>query len=1772
MNQENKLDKNNVENFMTLTSLQQGLLFYYINYDKSKIYHEQLCMNILGDLRLDLFKKAWDFVVQNNEMLRTVFRWREIEKPVQVVLKRHKVSINSMDITNEIDKTRAIENIKLGDLNRRIDITKETLRVYLCKVSDYKYKMIISNYHIIYDGWSNGIILKELMEAYSCLYNNNKLKVINKNKFSEFIKYTKKLNKDEHKEYWTKYLKDISGRDDYFAGKKIGDSKEILYKLDLNKSSRVKNFCRENRVSLASLLYCIWGVLIQKFNNSNEVVFGTTVSGRPGNIKGIDNMVGLFINTIPLRIKSENETKLIDLMHHIDRILSKRKKFENTSLTDIKEYCDLKANDELFNSIVIIENYPIDLNINKKNVLKISDFYIKEETNYNISLEIITFIELEFKFNFNSGVINENVVEKMGTYIENIIDNLLMNLNVKISELELVTCEEKNDILTRFNDTHIEYPKGKTLQDLFEEQVKRTPLNIAVIFKDEKITYKDLNIKANKLAMTLRKKGIKANKKVGIMVESSLEMIIGILGIIKAGGAYIPIEPTYPKNRIKYILENSNAKLLVTREIYLNLVDINIERVYIEKPFVYESKDIKFENDTTSEDLAYIIYTSGSTGTPKGVMITNSAVVNTIQDINNKFNVNEKDRILALSSVCFDLSVYDIFGALSKGATIVEISDKYNVIDIIKKLEKYKITVWNSVPAMMGMLLENIKESFVDYNLRLVLLSGDLIHLKLPENIKNSFPNAKVISLGGATEAAIWSIYYPIEEIKNNCRSIPYGRPLGNQKFYVLNKEQQLCPYGVTGELYIGGVGLAKGYINDEEKTNKAFLTNKVLGRLYKTGDCGRLNEEGYIEFLGRNDQQIKVRGYRIELGEIEECLNKHPYVKNSVVLAEKDNSNEKNLVGYVEMDKFHCEILEGKKRYVLPNNMAIVHLNRNETDFMYDEIFVKNKYLKYGIHVKSGDCVFDVGGNIGMFSLYINQICNNVKIFSFEPVPDLYKLMNINTNLYNKDTKVFNCGLSKNNGKTKFTFYPKASIMSGRYVDVEKEKKAFLTTVMKDEKDDYVIKEYYDELVEKRFECKDITCELKTISNIIMENNIKKIDLLKIDVEKSEMDVLEGIKEDDWKKIKQIAMEVTNLNGRLDKIVKLLEEHGYVVNVSRELEEINIYNLYAVTIENSVEQKYVNYKYELKDINVKEHILTKEKLQLFLREELPEYMIPTYFVQLEKLPLTLNGKIDRKVLPKPNFNITFNEYEKPSNQIEKSLLEIWIGILNVKKLGINDGFFELGGNSLKAIKIASKIYSTFNIYISLAKIYKLNSIKEIAKYILKVLDEENSDTKLIEEREYYPVSSAQKRMYILQKMSENNTKYNMSLCMIAEGELNIKRIEKAINDVIKRHEALRTGFKIKNNQLVQFIVNKTIEIECDYKLEDNIDDAILKFIKPFDLSKPPLIRMKSIQLSNEKMALILDMHHIISDDVSTDIFIRDFKKFYLGQDLPKLKLQYKDYSIMESKFYNTLEYKKAKIYWNSKIYSPLPSIAKLRDYRIPKNNKNEGKVCEYEIKNIVEKLRTYTSNVGITMHMIILAVYNIVLYEYTGEKDIIIGTLVNGRNNRGFNDVIGVFVNTIILRNSIDTDISFLEFLEKVKNNTIESFDYSDYPYDELINSLKIKNNNNESNLIETVLTYGRGDIQTEVVLPDIKLKQHKIKGIESKFGIIIDASEKGENLYFISEYKNSIYKEESIIGLFEGIEKILKLVLENDDIKIRDINLCNKLYKENSEEMFDF
>ncbi|MEU4776727.1 amino acid adenylation domain-containing protein [Micromonospora sp. NPDC023633] len=496
------------------------------------------------------------------------------------------------------------------------------------------------------------------------------------------------------------------------------------------------------------------------------------------------------------------------------------------------------------------------------------------------------------------------------------------------------------DVIARANSTRVDFPDGdSTLHALFYSSVDRTPELPAIVHPDGELTYREVGDRSDALSKALVARGVAPGDIVAIVLRKGWEQAVAALATLRVGAVFVPVDPDFPAARITQLLQHSGAGCVITRtdvDDHLSWPE-GIQRVRVDDQ---HPGDAPLPAVVTSPDeLAYIIYTSGSTGAPKGVMITHRGAVNTILDINSRFEVRPGDRVIAVSSFTFDLAIYDIFGTLGAGATIVfpphtAVPDAAVWLDTVSR---HGVTIWNSVPALMDMMTELAQSrsngATALSTLRLVLLSGDWLPLLLPDRIRALAPGVLVVSAGGATEGSIWSVLYPIGEVSPDWRSIPYGKPMANQRFHVLDPDRKPCPIGVEGELHIGGIGVASGYWRDPERTAASFVTDPRTGEvLYRTGDLGRYLPDGNLEFLGRKDFQVKIQGFRVELGEVEFALREHPDVKNAVAVARPDPAGDRRLFAYVTTRSENLDdaglrayLAEKLPKYMVPDVVSIL-------------------------------------------------------------------------------------------------------------------------------------------------------------------------------------------------------------------------------------------------------------------------------------------------------------------------------------------------------------------------------------------------------------------------------------------------------------------------------------------------------------------------------------------------------------------------------------------------------------------------------------------------------------------------------------------------------------------------------------------------------------------------------------------------------------------------------------------------------------------------------
>lgn len=1301
------------------------------------------------------------------------------------------------------------------------------------------------------------------------------------------------------KDYWTSKLPDFPLAPSLLLKEdpaKISTPNFQSLNKILNKEqwTLLRKLAQEKQVTPSALLCTLYAEVLAFWSNQRQLAINLTVFNRYPVHEQVEQIVGDFTSLILLDVDVNPEQSFFTKVEQTQSILLdglEHRHYDGVSfIRDFTRYHQMRPKAVM--PIVFTSMLAGAGAFAWEQLGSLRHIHARTPQVYLDNVVIEKNGELIISWNYVEELFDVDVIEAMFAQFVDLLEQLVKQGD--INPLKVKTSDQI--LIEQYNQTSESIPPT-TLHQLFIDQVQHTPDQVAVVKEQDWLTYLELHQRSNQVAHYLQEQGVQPGDRVGILAQRRVETIVNMLGVLKAGAAYVPIDPDHPPDRQTYILDNSSCKLLLEDTLYeaKNLAS-------------YATEDLP--RIANPEDLAYIIYTSGSTGKPKGVIITHQAVTNTIQDINQKYQVTEDDRIIGISSMCFDLSVYDVFGALSTGAMLVMVRDPRDMKELIRIVERRGITIWNTVPAIMDLALDFVGYHFENSSLRLVLLSGDWIPLPLPDKVKRHFPIADVISLGGATEASIWSIYYPIQQVEEHWKSIPYGMPLANQTYYVLTYDKKMCPVGVIGDLYIGGIGLAQGYLNDEQKTNETFVSHPDLGLIYKTGDCGRMHPEGYIEFLGRQDYQVKIQGYRVELEEITHCLLDYHLVNQAIVIDQTDENGIKFLVAYVVTEQ---------------------------------------------------------------------------------------------------------------------------------------------------------------------------------------------------------------------------------------------------------------------------------------DISTKE-------LRNHLRNHLPDYMIPSYFVYLEQLPLTANGKLDRKALPAPEKQRENEEYIAPKTELEKILTSVWQEVLKVDKVGVNDHFFALGGDSIKAIQLSVRLYvlgyqldtkSVFEFPILADLVKKLdhhpsqmddmtrNSTevevtslnerdKQLQQHTLNQIQEKMPDIKI---ERIYSLAPFQHVIYEHALAEPDTDAYFEQTVWTIEGKLDIDLFIQCFQQLVDRYDSLRTIIvqdedgqpwqavlqEAQMNLEVQSLLGMT-SLEQDEYLEQWMSENRARGFTPNELMN----RLSIFQLEDDKYQIIWSTHHYLCDGWSVSILLDEFCQLYEAKNAGRVT------ELSPARPFQTFidwivaqDHEKARHFWRDYLSGYNQQVG------IPKKDvatQSEGLRFQFVDlildEDLTNQLQNFVTQNHITLNSALLAVWGILLGKYNDTQEVVLPNLVSVRppEVKGIENMFGLFTNVLPIRVTWTETQSFVDLLQNVQQETLKC---NEYAYHSLVEIQKQSELNDQ--LIDHLWVFENYPTDPAIFSPNenrnFAITDYQVVDEPHvKYGVICFP---GDTFTFKFGYNQDFYEAEQIKEIVNYFHMLIKTMVHDPTKLIGDLQL---------------
>jgi len=1501
---QNQIEKQYGSKAKPLSFAQERLWFLDRFEPENPIYNIAVSLRLEGPLDVDIFKKSVNSIIKHQAALRTVFEHNG-DSPEQKVLPHLNLQVIIVNL-NHLSRNSQREEIEKHTQHAAEQIFNlaegPLIDCRLLKIKTNVHVCLLTMHHIISDESSFTIFFKELSSYYQVSVSRKEGKhTINNIQYTDYAVWQREQIKQDSFKQQLKYWKNkLSGDlpvlqlplDFPRPFKQTFHGNFLTSKVSADLTKHLKKLASQEKATLFMALITAYKILLFRYNGQEDILIGTPVNNRDRT--ELQDLVGYFQNTLVLRSRLNKEETFINLLKVIRKTALDA--FENQTVPFEKLVEILQPDRDLsinpiFQAAFIFQNNLMENSW--KNTLNLPGIKVEPVITETTSAKFdLTFAVEELDegltigIEYNTDLFSVDTISRILNQFQILLQSIIDYPSEPIGNLVLLGDEDRKMILEKWNQTAEEIPE-KCLHHLIELQAEATPESTAVVFEDECLTYSELNRQADNLSTYLASLDVKPGELVGVCLDRTPGMIVTLIAILKAGYAYVPLDPDFPSERLGFMIQDAKINLIISHsDLEKKLKEISGQILLIDQ-VDEERSQIKAINKTAVNpaQLAYVLYTSGSTGNPKGVEISHRSVVNFLTSMKTKPGISTRDKLLSVTTLSFDISILELFLPLICGAQLV-LCRKEITIDgqaLTALIKSSNITIMQATPATWWMMLE----SGWHEKLPLKILCGgealtsDLAQKLLP--LSNELWN-----MYGPTETTIWST---ISQVSEADEPISIGHPIANTDCYILDENLQPVPVGAFGELFIGGAGLAKGYLERKELTQEKFVPHPFKSnsgqRIYRTGDLAKYLPDGRIVCLGRIDNQVKIRGFRIELGEIEASLNLHKSIAQSVVIAEESTPGDKRLLAYF---------------------------------------------------TSSGE-----------------------------------------------DT----------------------------------------------------------------------------------------------------LDIL--------------------------------------------------------------------------------------KLQTHLRSKLPDYMIPSVFIELNEFPLTLNNKIDRNALPLPDMGIDNRSGEKklPETEIQKKIARVWMDVLKVHQVYLDDNFFGLGGHSLLATRAIFKINKQLNKAISLHTLFDKPALLEFATE----LDEaESSSTSLPSIKpidrlnKKIPLSFSQRRLWFLSQFENHGAAYNVTASYRFKGLVDVQLLEKALNIIIQKHESFRISFVLEEDEPhliiseskayslqqidLESIAGDQKETELQAKLKEQSEIAIL-------ISDTPLWRALVFRLSSSELVLQIVMHHSISDGTSLQILYRELCDVYrqLSSGLvseANLVIQYADYADWQNNQVKTEILKSQEIYWRQTMDGAIMELDLPTDFPRPPEQTFKGAVKTIFFPHkTVERLKKFGQEENSSLFMVLTGMFNVLLHRYTGQEDIVVGTPIAGRNHPQTQSLIGYFVNSLVLRTDISGKPTFRELLKRIRDSALGAYENQDIPFEQVVEIVQPKRDFSRSPVFQVMISLESVE-STITTINNVSVEIQESHNETSKFDLSFYCYELSDKLQIGAEYNSALFNGETIERLLQHFSTLVDSVLETPDMAI--------------------
>ncbi len=1902
-----------------VTFAQQRMWFLNRLQPDSSFYNSPWALRLQGPLNVAALERSLGEILRRHEALRTHFSTRGNET-FQIVSPWKTFELPVRDLSGQPDREERARQIALEQSRRVMDLERGPLfRAELLRLAEDEHVLLVLIHHIVFDGWSRRVLSVELWALYDAFSNNRPSPLPDLAlQYGDFAVWQQKLLAGEKVQkqidYWKKELDGAPATlelpTDYTRPAVAtfrGNRKTVFLPLPL--LERLRDLSGAEGVTLFMTLIAAFNVLLLRYTGQEDIVIGTPIAGR--NRVEIEKLIGLFVNSLALRTDLSGELTFRELLGRVRRTTLGA--FDNQDLPFERLVEELRAERDLsrnpiFQVMLALQNVPAE----PKKIPELSTSLFTEEGQTSKFDLLVFCIErpngLQITFEYSTDLFEEATIGRMLDHFRILLEEAVKDPYQQIKKMPILTAAERRELLVDWNDTARSYP-GASLPEWIEKQVEQTPDALALISDDlksdaQQYTYRQLNARANRIAGLLRSRGAGPEVLVAVCLDRTPDMVAGVLGILKSGGAYLPLDPEYPRDRLAYILEDSRAPLLLTT------VDLReMFPAFGGKVVCLDAETEALENQPEEnltvlagpETAAYVLYTSGSTGKPKGVQITHRNVVNFLATMQDRPGIRPDDTLLAVTTLSFDIAGLELYLPLVTGARLVLASrDQARDADgLIRLMNRWAVTMLQATPVTWWMLLEAGWKG----NARLKALCGGEA---LPGDLA-----AKLIpycgelwNMYGPTETTIWSSIFHVQQPPVGVALI--GRPIGNTTMYILDALGQPQPIGVPGELYIGGDGVGRGYLNRPELTAEKFVADPYDGseaRMYRTGDLARFLPGGDIQYLGRADFQVKLRGFRIELGEIEAVLDRHPSVRQSVVLIREDEPGVQRLVAYIVPSTDRIEEKDSGSETEQVSDWAVAwdesyREGANAADATFNIAGWNSSYTLQpippeemrawvestvdrilGLHPKR---VWEIGCGTGLLLFRIagktehyhgtdvsqtalqmlrGQVANpernlqNVTLerraaheFGSQNVATAFDLVILNSVIqYFPDidylVQVLTGAIQSvgPNGSVFIGDVRSLALLKDFHTSVKWFQAADSVTPaalsqrieqsVRQEEELVVDPDFFlalrqripgiswveiqlkrgrerNELTRFRY---DVTLHAGPPLNpapVPPQLDWTKLSLtpasLREILEKTEPEVLALTRVPDARLEPDIAARrildrqddsIVNAAGLRAALAREFRSHGVEPEDLWKIEEDLPYSVEVRSSHSGADglldamlcrrrpgseptprtaprfpgetdtvrrwESYANNPLRQKLIAA-----MTPQLREWVAGQLPEYMAPSAFVLLDSFPLSPNGKVNRRALPRPEIaHETAGDYVAPRTETEKKIAEIWAAVLHLSRIGTNDNFFALGGHSLLATQVLSRVRQAFDIDLPLRVIFEAPTVAELAKRC-EALDRAKLGRELppitaASRTETIPLSFTQQRLWFLDQMDPHNTVYNMPWTVRLQGALRADVLERSLNEVVRRHESLRSRFEQGDGEPYQviepwrFAPLTAIDLGG---LESAARDAEAKRLakeeatRPFDLATGPLFRGTLIRIGEEDHVLILNTHHIVSDAWSLQILRRELSSIYEAfaanepSPLEDLAVQYADYSVWQRDVLAGERLEKQVDYWKQQLTGAPAALELPHDHPRPALDSSKGaKKALILPQDVLDGLQDLSRNEGVTLFMTLLSAFTLLLSRYSGQEDIVVGSPIAGRERLETENLIGFFVNTLALRLDLSGDVTFRELLARVKETTLAAYANQDVPFEKLVEEIQPERALNRQPLFQVMFVLqnipgaGRG-------FPGVTLSSFGAASEHSKFDLTLIAAETSAGLRLNFEYKTDLFEEETIGRMLGHMEVLLRAIVK--------------------------